>query len=326
VRGLGFRPRDASQIKATELTRIDVCWSLAFGLALTDNVRGAAFQARNLVLALRSGERYRVARAVAIEAGYTSRGAGGRFAARRRSCSARTRSRTRAERRTRSAGAHGASGMAYYLAGRYRPALEHMERATKVWSEVLGTVWELDSMSCFSTMCLVQLGEIGRVARETPIAVRDARQRGDLLRGGQPAHRPRQHGVARARRCRRRARQIDEAMSEWSKQGFHLEHYYELLARTNALVYAGRAREAYAHITARWSAFQRSFIPLTIQAIHIFLAARPRPRRHRGGRRGEGRPREPPRGRRKGGATNRAGADGLGDAEGKGCSRAGIGQ
>ena len=27
--------------------------------------------------------------------------------------------------------------------------------------------------------------------------------------------------------------QIDEAMAEWSKRGFHIEHYYELLARMN---------------------------------------------------------------------------------------------
>ncbi len=52
--------------------------------------------------------------------------------------------------------------------------------------------------------------------------------------------------------------QIDEAMSEWSKQGFHLEHFYEFLARTNALLYSGRVGEAYAHVIARWPALRRS--------------------------------------------------------------------
>jgi hypothetical protein len=63
--------------------------------------------------------------------------------------------------------------------------------------------------------------------------------------------------------------QADEAMSEWSKRGFHLEHYYELLARTHALLYAGRAREAHAYVLARWPALRRSLLSLTIQSTRI---------------------------------------------------------
>jgi hypothetical protein len=119
-------------------------------------------------------------------------------------------------------------------------------------------------------MCLVQLGQIGRVVRETPNAVRDARQRGDLyaavnLRIGHANIAWLAAGDAEAALA-----QSDEAMSEWSQQGFHLEHYYELLGRTNAVLYGGRGREAYAHLMARWSTLQRSLIPFTVQAIRIF--------------------------------------------------------
>ena len=48
------------------------CWSAATGLALVDPLRGANFQTRHLLLALQAGEPYRVARALALEVGYTA--------------------------------------------------------------------------------------------------------------------------------------------------------------------------------------------------------------------------------------------------------------
>jgi tetratricopeptide (TPR) repeat protein len=270
LRGLGFRARDASQITATDLTRVDICWSLAFGLALADTLRGAAFNARNLVLALRSGERSRIARAVALEACFVS-SAGGPAA---------RRAEVLVQRAHALAGEgvdpyaigwmHAASAARCYFVGRYERTLEHTERATAAWTEVPGTVWERDTMLFFSTNSLVQLGKIGRVAREVPKAVRDARQRGDTYAAVNL-----RIGLANVAwlavdEVGEAVAQIDEAMSEWSKQGFHLEHFYEFLARTNALLYSARAREALGHVTARWPALRRSLLPRTVQSVRIY--------------------------------------------------------
>src|SRR5262249_57054685 len=70
LRGLRFRERDAGQVSAEQLTRVDICWSAAVGLSIVDTVRAADFQTRNLLLALRAGEPYRVARALAWEAAH----------------------------------------------------------------------------------------------------------------------------------------------------------------------------------------------------------------------------------------------------------------
>ena len=69
LRGLGFRVRDESEIAASELTRIDVCWSASLALSYIDSFKGAVFQARHLLLALQAGDRSRIARALAAESG-----------------------------------------------------------------------------------------------------------------------------------------------------------------------------------------------------------------------------------------------------------------
>jgi tetratricopeptide (TPR) repeat protein len=67
LRGLDFTPREADTIPEADLHRIDLCWSVAAGLGVVDLIRGAEFQSRHLLLALRAGEAYRVARAMAFE-------------------------------------------------------------------------------------------------------------------------------------------------------------------------------------------------------------------------------------------------------------------
>src|SRR5688572_7148379 len=72
LRGLRYRERDASQIASAELSRADISSAVAAGLSIIDNVRGADFQTRNLLIALGHGEPRRIARALAIEAGHSA--------------------------------------------------------------------------------------------------------------------------------------------------------------------------------------------------------------------------------------------------------------
>ena len=81
ARGLGFRERQAGAIPATELTRIDLCWSVAGGLAMVDTFRSADFQTRHLLLALR-GEPTRWRGRSSSRAGSTRSAGRGRAGAR----------------------------------------------------------------------------------------------------------------------------------------------------------------------------------------------------------------------------------------------------
>jgi tetratricopeptide (TPR) repeat protein len=269
LRGLGFRPRDARDVAAPELARADIVWSVTFGIGFIDNVSGSAFQARHLILALRSGERARISRAIGVEACYSAR-RGAQASRQTEELVQRAHALATESENSHAIGwAHTASVVSYYLLGRYKQALEHVAHARTALANVPGSVWELDTATFFGTMCLVHLGKIGETAREVPAMVRDARRRGDLyaavnLRLGFPniAWLALDDGDGALA-------QINEALAEWSKRGFHLEHYYELIARTNALLYSGRAGDAHTLVTTRWPALSRSLLPFTIQSVRI---------------------------------------------------------
>src|SRR5262249_5085914 len=53
LRGYKYRERAASEIDPEELLRIDACWQVSTGLVFVDTIRGADFQARFLLSALR---------------------------------------------------------------------------------------------------------------------------------------------------------------------------------------------------------------------------------------------------------------------------------
>src|SRR5207249_8852829 len=76
LRGPGFRERSVDEVGRRDLTRIDAAWSVAVGLSTVDTVRAAEFQTRSLLYALRAGEPYRIARAMAFEAAFVATGGG----------------------------------------------------------------------------------------------------------------------------------------------------------------------------------------------------------------------------------------------------------
>jgi hypothetical protein len=271
LRGLGFVERDASQISAEQLTRIDVSWSTSAGLSVIDNFRGADFQCRNLLQALDAGEPHRIARALAMEAGYSATGG------------LRTERRTRRlldaclelATRLRDPYAIGlqklVAGLAAVLSARWSQALELCDQAeTLLRSRCIGVAWEVDSAQMFGMYALWHLGRTGELQRRVPLRLAEAQERGDL------------YAVAN---CRSGAanviwltadapdearREVAEAMVRWSRSGVHVQHYFEALALTQIDLYADDGEAAYARLIERWPAFRRALL-LQIELVRLTL-------------------------------------------------------
>jgi hypothetical protein len=269
LRGLRYRERDLTLASGEALVRLDTCRSAAFCLGVTDTVRSTALQARALRLALRVGEPYRLAICLAVESVYSAM-EGSRARAHVEKLA------TLAEQAAKRSGevhamawAAGAPGTANYMLGRWRSALDLLDRSRELLAQCVGVAWELDTMCFFAVNCLAQLGDLKGLAQRSSSYLREAGDRGDLyatvnLRIG--------FGNLRwliADDPDWARTQIDDAMSQWSKRGFHLEHFYELLARTNVDLYDGKAREAHARVRATWPALRRSLMPWKIQSLRI---------------------------------------------------------
>ncbi len=274
LRGLRFRERAESDVPPALLRRLDTCFSVAVGMGLVDTIRGADYQTRCLVLALRAGEIHRVARALAMEAAHASAvGGPSRVRVARLLASAEAlATRVRAPEVHALVSATG--GIAAFLQGRWRDGHRLCSDAERVFRDrCIGAAWEADSAQSFSLWSLFYLGEMAQLQRAVPTAIREAEERGDLyaatnLRIGELnfVHLA-SDDVEGARAA------AATAMAMWSQQGFHHQHWDNLLAEATIDLYADDPATAWARVQRTWKPLRKSLllmIQLTrIEATHL---------------------------------------------------------
>jgi len=269
LRGRRFKRRSAEEIAPRELARADLCWSISSGLGLMDPVQGAHFQARSLRLALSAGEPYRVSRGIAGEAAYAAAQGNG----------------PRAQKLLAEASAIAAeldhphavgivslmSGLAAHLGGRFASALDHLATAERIFRDrCVGAAWELNAVRHFTLECFYYLGALERFRSEAAEGLKEAHDRGSVyaattlriglanavwLLGDDPA---------------RAQQETREAMAAWSAQGYHVQHWYQLIAETQIDLYQGDGERAYQRFVAGWPALRRS---LLLQMQHTRIVA-----------------------------------------------------
>ena len=270
LRGLGYTERRAEDVSADELVRIDTCWSVAMGLGIVDNIRGADFQARHLLLALNAGEPYRIARALGMEVAYTVVPGGRR--ARQRSRRLGEMAQALAERVNHPQALGLVSltrGTAAHLSGEWRTALELCERAEQILDErCTGVGWELAAAHLYSLLALYYLGELGEMSRRLPMLLQEARERDD--RNAVANLRTRLSYLASLAHddVSGAKEEVRQGIAVWSRKGFTAQHFFELQALVEIAVYEGAGAEAWAAVERSWDALAGSLL-LRVQRIHI---------------------------------------------------------
>jgi hypothetical protein len=269
LRGLGFRVRSEGEVPADALARIDTFWSVAAGLAITDIIRGADFQTRGTLLALDTGEPYRVARALATEAGFAS------------SAGVPSRARTTmlldaAESVAGTSGhphaiamAAAARGMAAYLTGRFREALERLDAGYVALRDRCTNVsWEIHTAQQYACLALAHLGEMAELRRRVPALLRDAQAHGNLY--AQTSLRTAVTNLAWlvSDEPERAHDELVIAMRQWSRRGFHLQHHWRMLSQGQIDLYVGDHEAGYQRVVEQWPALERSLL-LRVQICRV---------------------------------------------------------
>ena len=172
---------NTAEISIAALSRADVCWSVAQGLAMVDPIRAARFHARHFLLARRAGDIYRLSRALAMEAGYSA------LSGSRTTGKADTTLRHAAELAAQCAHPQAAAfvavvrGMAAFLEGRFRAACDALYGAEKVMREnCVDVAWELATARLVGCVSLFFLGELKNLSARLPELLENAQGRGDL--------------------------------------------------------------------------------------------------------------------------------------------------
>ncbi len=268
-RGFDFDERSTSEIPPEDLMRIDVLWSAVVGLVLVDFIRGADFQSRHLLLALDAGEPYRIVRALSLEACYVATGGGhGQWRTARLVEEA-----SKLARRIDNPHAIGlasfAEGAAAYFEGHWARARLLLERAEEIFRDnCFGVHWEIMATRVLLHGAIYHLGLVALLAKRVSILVDEAALRGDLFAG--TIYRV-GHSTSMwlaADNPERALRNIDEAMSQWSHQGYYVQHALELFARARIYLYAARPEDAHDLMEKAWPMLEENYF-LKLQYMRV---------------------------------------------------------
>ncbi len=269
LRGLKFREKTAESIPPEDLRRIDISRDVSVGISVVDVIQGMSFQTRSLLLALKAGEPFRIALALAWEAVLLSCQG---WPVRQRTSQLIAGAEKLAER-IESPHALGmarlAAGAAGYLEGRYPAALKYSDEAAEILrNRCTGVMWELDTAQIFGMWTLIYLGRFGELRERFLDAYKAARERGDRYMEAtvgvnigvlaRLAH----DEVEIARE------QSKDAIGRWSHKGFHVQHLTHLYGDLHIDHYQGDSVAAWKRISDHLPALHASLL-LRIQQVRI---------------------------------------------------------
>jgi hypothetical protein len=275
LRGLHFRMRDAGQVAPRQLARLEAGWAAASGLGIIDPIRGADFQARNLLLALRMGEPIRIGRVLTLGACHVSV-AGGRA---QRRASEMVRVVEEIAQRLDSpyiwGGVFTGRGVSAYMVGQWKRGVEFCDRASEIMrTRCTGVTFEVDTSILFSLWSLQFQGELNELGRRWPVILAEARDRGNL-RMVTNLNTMLMSTLRLAADDPEGAQlELGTALDQWTQQGFHVQHNEWFGAQVQIGLYRGDGKGAWTLITTRYApSLIRSHL-MHLQKIRIFFFER----------------------------------------------------
>lgn len=261
LRGLGWRVRSASEVPRDVLIRLDLLYSVSLSLAIVDNIRGADYQARHMLLALQVGEPSRLGRAFGLDAGYLV------------SVGRERRTRRVAEFAYELRKEHGAlqgpfdrwaqGGIHYFLENSWRAAVVAFDTVEAELRDGYHDRLALDMVQVYGLFARLYMGDLPGLARLVPALAREADRRGDLY--ASVNLRTRLNVVWLMRDDPDGAeRDLHDAIEAWQPvgSGYQVQHYWALVSRCELALYRGDPALAGSLLDAELRALRKSLLPM----------------------------------------------------------------
>ena len=258
LRGIKFTQQDPATIPAADRLKMDALWSLGHGLGGVDTVRGAEFQIKHLLMALKAGDPYRIGRGVAWESilNASEGGPGGRRRAQFYYTAAQTIATSLGNEHA-AAWSWAAAGYDHWCKGEWEAAISCNEKAARGYREECHDItWELGSVYAWCSLPVLcysgRLNElrtmVGHVEREfgqlndlyTLVTMRTVVTPWLALADGDPV---------------RAEKDSADAVASWSKEHWHLQHLFARMAAARAALYQGQGGKAWEMLNECWPRF-----------------------------------------------------------------------
>jgi hypothetical protein len=276
ARGLRFKERSPDEVRREDRARIDALFAAAMGFAVSDTILAVCLNLRHLISALRAGDRFQVLRATCLHMAALA-AAGGTPSKLERALSAiAVRLTEREESADGRAYFDGCHGVALYLRGRWKDAVNTLDGSlSKQQTHSHRAGWQSNS-HVFGCWALRYLGEHAELARRHARLLVDAYRRGDLytsvqLRDGSLAV------VWLADDNPEEARRhAQEAMTQWPRTRYLTQHWHMMSGEAEIELYVGNAVGAYARVEQDKAALKRSLIGKVqhLRALTAFIRGR----------------------------------------------------
>lgn len=260
LRGLGFRER-SGPFSASELMRVDICSSLSLGISWVDVVRGNYFTTQNVLLALRSGEPVRVARALASEACFTAT-LGSQYQERTAALLRRVEELPSQFQSVYLSGEISlVKGIFLFFNSQFEASEAMCRHAEQIFREQCpGAPFELNLARYYLLFCLLYTGRWRDLSQYLGDLTTTMRKRGDkfaiaiLTTRLSYVTQLMQDLPDEARSATR------QALEHWTTRGFQLQHLWKLCAECEIDLYEGEGESALARLNQAWPALKRSHL------------------------------------------------------------------
>jgi serine/threonine protein kinase len=257
---LRVRERPSAVVAREDLRVLDLYWSLAIGLQMVDVIQSCDFHARHLLLALRVGDRNRIAMSFAAEAAYRST-SGRRDLRRIRELLSTAHALSEGAERPQTRGLIAAmEALCAMLIGDWNSAWELSQHADRILrEECTGVAWERSTNTQAAMAAALHLGEWSRLSDFTALLagrLQDAKARNDIhainsMFSGA-------HVCLLAERPWLARDLVHEAIAALPNSGFFIPHFSALQAQVDLALYEDNAVLAWNLAYSQWGRIQQS--------------------------------------------------------------------